>query len=228
MLGWPSMASAVGSGSWLSISQNIVGLLYEVIVDERFRHQLGQFYTPEDVVDVLTAFAIRDPNDLVLDPAAGGGSFPRSAYARKRTLGGSHERALAGIWGWGCEITAFAAELSTVTLATSDTHEAAAYPRVLLLDSFDLRPGLETPLEIPGILGRLIVPQAFDAVIGNPPYISYRHITNQDTILNALASDTDLALRSSAARVMHIYGSSFMRHVSFAKAAGLRSWSQPE
>jgi hypothetical protein len=56
---------------------------------------------------------------------------------------------------------------------------------VLLLDFFDLRPGLETPLEIPGILGRLIVPQAFDAVIGNPPYISYRHITNQDTILNA-------------------------------------------
>jgi hypothetical protein len=27
---------------------------------------------------------------------------------------------------------------------------------VLLLDFFDLRPGLETPLEIPGILGRLI------------------------------------------------------------------------
>jgi type I restriction-modification system DNA methylase subunit len=176
----------------LSISQNIVGLLYEVIVEERFRHQLGQFYTPEDVVDVLTTFAVREPGDLVLDPATGGGSFLRSAYVRKRALGATHESTLAEIWG--CEITAFAAELSTVTLATSDTHEAAAYPRVLLKDFFELRPGVETPLEIPGILGRLVAPTAFDAVIGNPPYISYRHITNQSAIVNALANDTNLAL----------------------------------
>src|SRR6202022_4220075 len=103
-----SLLEAVIQASWLSISQNIVGLLYEVIVEERFRHQLGQFYTPEDVVDVLTTFAIRDPNDLVLDPATGGGSFLRSAYARKRDFGANHARALADIWG--CEITAFAAE----------------------------------------------------------------------------------------------------------------------
>ncbi len=82
---WHLLLEAVVQASWLSISQNIGGLLYEVIVEERFRHQLGKFYTPEDVVDVLTAFAIRDPNDLVLDPATGGGSFLRSAYARKRT-----------------------------------------------------------------------------------------------------------------------------------------------
>ena len=189
---WHQLLEAVIQASWLSISQNIVGLLYEVIVEERFRHQLGQFYTPEDVVDILTTFAVRDPNDVILDPATGGESFLRSAYATKRSLGSTHERALADIWG--CEITAFAAELSTVTLATGDTHQAAAYPRVLLKDFFELRPGLETALEIPGILGRLVVPQTFDAVIGNPPYISYRHITNQEAILNALASDTDLVL----------------------------------
>jgi hypothetical protein len=88
-LAWHRLLEAVVQASWLSITQNIVGLLYEVIVEERFRHQLGQFYTPEDVVDVLTAFAIRDPNDLVLDPATGGGSFLRSAYARKRAFGAS-------------------------------------------------------------------------------------------------------------------------------------------
>lgn len=189
---WHHLLQSVSQASWLSISQNIVGLLYEVIVEERFRHHLGQFYTPEDVVDILTAFAVRDPKDLILDPATGGGSFLRSAYARKRALGATHERTLADIWG--CEITAFAAELSTVTLATSDTHQAAAYPRVLLRDFFELRPGLETPLEIPGVLGRLTVPLIFDAVVGNPPYISYRHITNQNAILNALASDTHLVL----------------------------------
>ncbi|WP_020467750.1 HsdM family class I SAM-dependent methyltransferase [Singulisphaera acidiphila] len=186
---WHQLLTTVKNVSWLSISQNIVGLLYEVIVEERFRHQLGQFYTPEDVVDLLTGFAIRAPGELVLDPATGGGSFLRSAYHRKRALGENHASALATIWG--CEITAFAAELSTVTLVTSDTHEPAAYPRVLLRDFFELRPGLETELEIPGELGRLKIPTEFDAVIGNPPYISYRRITNQPKILNALATARD-------------------------------------
>ena len=98
----------------------------------------------------------------------------------------SHESALATTWG--CEITAFAAELSTVTLATSDTTVPAAYPRVLLRDFFDLRPKLETDLEIPGEYGRLKIPEFFDAVIGNPPYISYRRLTNQAKIVNALAA----------------------------------------
>src|ERR1700730_8412237 len=76
----------------------------------------------------------------------------------------THERSLADIWG--CEITAFAPELSTVTLATSDTHEPAAYPRVLPRDFFALRPGLETSLEIPGIPGRLCVPQTCGESVG--------------------------------------------------------------
>ncbi len=182
---WHQLIASVKNVSWISISQNIVGLLYEVIVEERFRHQLGQFYTPEDVVDILTTFAIREPGDVTIDPASGGGSFLRSAYHRKRELGETHDSALRTLWG--CEITAFAAELSTVTLATSDTHEPAAYPRVLLRDFFDMKPGLKTELEIPGEAGKLKVPNFFDAVIGNPPYISYRRLTNQDKIVTCMA-----------------------------------------
>ncbi|MER8658467.1 N-6 DNA methylase [Mesorhizobium sp. M0847] len=224
---WSELLDAVSGASWLSISQNIVGLLYEVIVEERFRHQLGQFYTPEDVVDILTTFGVRGPGDLVLDPATGGGSFLRSAYARKRALGASHERTLSDIWG--SEITAFAAELSTVTLATSDTHEAAAYPRVLLKDFFELRPGLKTHLEIPGILGRLSIPDAFDAVVGNPPYISYRHLTNLDTIVNALAKDATLLLpkfsgKSDAYLWFIVHATSFLRQggrLAFVVSSGM-------
>ena len=60
---WQQLLATVKNVSWLSISQNIVGLRYEVIVEERFRHQLGQFYTPQDVVDILTTFAIKEPGD---------------------------------------------------------------------------------------------------------------------------------------------------------------------
>ncbi|HYI63508.1 MAG TPA: N-6 DNA methylase [Allosphingosinicella sp.] len=182
---WHRLLGAVESASWESISRNLVGFLYEVIVDEKFRHELGQFYTREDVVDILTTFAIREHTDLVLDPASGGGSFLRSAYVRKRALGATHEGTLAETWGF--EITAFAAELSTITLAASDPSEPAAYPRVLLTDFFDIRPGKLTDLAIPDLDGALRIPRSFDAVIGNPPYISYRRQTNQGTVLNALA-----------------------------------------
>jgi hypothetical protein len=183
---WGQLLDAIESASWTAINENLVGMLYEVIVDPVYRHELGQHYTREDVVDLLTTFAIREAGDVVMDPASGGGSFSRAAYRRKRMLGEAHESALATTWAF--EISAFAAELTTISLATVETAEPAAYPRVLLMDFFDTRPGLRTELEIPGISGTLSIPGEFDAVIGNPPYISYRHQHNQAKVLNALAT----------------------------------------
>lgn len=182
---WQDLVDRISSVSWSAISQNLVGFLYEAVVDPEFRHLLGQHYTPDDVVDFLAVFAIHDAGDLVLDPATGGGSFLRSAYTRKTLLGDTHEQALAEIWG--CELTAFAAELSTVSLATANTHEPAAYPRVVFRDFFELEPGMRTELQIPGIEGQLEVPKGFDAIIGNPPYISYRYQSNQEAVLRAMS-----------------------------------------
>ena len=183
---WNELMEAVNAVSWGSVERNLVGLLYEMIVDPVFRHELGQYYTREDVVDLLTTFAVREPSDIVLDPAAGGGSFLTAAYQRKRDLGEEHDNSLARVWG--IERTAFAAELSTVSLAVADAKAAAAYPRVALADFFDIRPGHSVPLDIPDEEGLAIAPTNVDAVIGNPPYISYRRIDNQDKIVNALAA----------------------------------------
>jgi len=182
---WYQLQEAVKSVSWVSISQNLIGFIYEIIVDPQFRHELGQFYTREDVVDILVTYGIEAADDCVLDPAAGGGSFLRSAYKRKRDLGHAHQDALSSIWAF--EITAFAAELSTLTLATADPSAPAAYPRVILRDFFEARPGLMTELRIPGDSSPLTIPERFDAIIGNPPYISYRRQTNQTLVLRALA-----------------------------------------
>jgi hypothetical protein len=181
---WQELFDTVSSVSWSAIERNLAGFLYEAIVDPEFRHLLGQHYTREDVVDLLVTFAVRAPGELVLDPAAGGGSFLRSVYDRKRRLGDTHEQALTETWG--CEITAFAAELSTISLATADTTEPAAYPRVILKDFFSLFPNNKTDLQIPGEPKPLTVPKEFDAVVGNPPYISYRHQTNQQAVARAL------------------------------------------
>jgi hypothetical protein len=181
---WQRLIQTVSSVSWSAISQNLTGFLYEAITEPEFRHLLGQHYTPEDVVDLLVTFAIRDASDVALDPASGGGSFARSLYSRKTALGDTHDQALAEIWGF--EIAVFAAELTTITLATADVHKPAAYPRVLLRDFFSVRPGESTELQIPGEPGTVQLPKTFDAVVGNPPYISYRRLTNQAVIEQAL------------------------------------------
>ena len=182
---WQALIDSISGVSWAAISQNLVGFLYEAIVDPTFRHLLGQHYTREDVVDLLVTYAVREAGEVVLDPATGGGSFLRSAYERKVALGDTHEQALAEIWG--CEIAAFAAELSTVSLATANTREPASYPRVILRDFFAVKPNLRTELQIPGDPEQLSFPAEFDAVIGNPPYISYRHQSNQKAVAAALA-----------------------------------------
>jgi hypothetical protein len=100
---------------------------------------------------------------------------------------------------------------------------------VLLRDFFEISPGLETVLEIPGVLGQLTVPKAFDAVIGNPPYISYRHITNQTAILRALASDTELTLpkfsgKSDAYLWFIVHATRFLKQggrLAFVVSAGM-------
>lgn len=186
---WVALLDAISGASWSAISHNLIGFLYEAIVDPEYRHALGQHYTHENVVDFLATFAVRSKTDAVLDPAAGGGSFLRSAYGRKRELRATHRDALAEVWG--CELSSFAAELSTVTLATADPAEPSAYPRVVVMDFFDLRPKLKTKLHVPDVAGPLRVPAHFDAVIGNPPYISYRHQTNQQAILRALSDLPD-------------------------------------
>jgi len=190
---WQRLVQSINAVSWAAISNNLVGFLYEAIVEAEYRHLLGQYYTAEDVVDILTTFAIRAPGDTAMDPAGGGGSFARSLYHRKRALGDTHEQALSEIWAF--DIAAFAAELTTITLATADTVEPAAYPRVLLRDFFSVRPGMKTELQIPGETGPLTVPKSFDAIVGNPPYISYRRQTNRSTIERALVqASRELAL----------------------------------
>lgn len=181
---WSALLEAIDGASWSAISHNLIGFLYEAIVDTDYRHALGQHYTQENLVDFLTAYSIVAKGDVVLDPAAGGGSFLRSAYGRKRALGATHHDALAQVWG--CELSSFAAELSTVTLATADPSEPSAYPRVVVTDFFDLRPKAKTKLELPDVAGPLKLPEYFDAVVGNPPYIAYRYQTNQAKILKAL------------------------------------------
>lgn len=177
---WRQLIEQLGRFDLSRLDYDVIGRIFERLIDPKERHKYGQYYTRPEVVDLINAFSIRSGEDIVLDPGCGGGTFLVRAYARKKRLAPrlAHPAILEGIYG--TDISPFAAHLSTINLATRDLIEEANYPRVARTDFFDLRAGeVFTRLPAPG--GReLPVPvPRFSAVVGNPPYVRQEDIETQ-------------------------------------------------
>lgn len=159
------------------LDYDVIGRIFERLIDPKERHKYGQYYTRPEVVDLINAFSIRAGDDVVLDPGCGGGTFLVRAYARKRWLAPrlDHAGLLEGVFG--TDISPFAAHLSTINLATRDLVEEANYPRVKRADFFDLSAGGEF-MRLPSSGGKerpVPVPR-FNAIVGNPPYVRQEDI----------------------------------------------------
>lgn len=116
----------------------------------------GGYYTSSELADWLCSWAIREPLDRVLEPSCGNGSFLAAATKRLSSVGANAAaigRQLRGVEIVGDEAAA-ARELlrGTVGARVADIVETG--------DFFAWWNGQPQP--------------AFDAVIGNPPFIRYQ------------------------------------------------------
>lgn len=187
------------------LDYDVIGRIFERLIDPKERHKYGQYYTRPEVVDLINAFAIRDGEGVVLDPGCGGGTFLVRAYARKRRLAPrlKHPTLLEGIFG--TDISPFAAHLSTINLATRDLVEDANYPRVTRRDFFDLRAGGEF-MRLPAPNGgeqRVPVPR-FTSIVGNPPYVRQEEI-GADAKRRYAATVRPVGLDASGRSDLHVY-----------------------
>jgi methylase of polypeptide subunit release factors len=128
----------------------------------------GQFYTAAEVADLVLGFCLRRPTDLLLDPSCGEGVFLLRAARYRRWLSDSGEIAGRGTL-WGVEIDAEAAGTAGAMLA-----EQGGYAHLLTEDFFTLGPG-QASAELDGRPTKL--PQAFDCIVGNPPYTRSEWLT---------------------------------------------------
>ena len=174
---WARLIQRIEEFDFSSLDFDVIGQLYERLVSSSERRRFGQFYTSPDVVDLINAFCIRRPDDRVLDPACGGGTFLVRAYSRKRALAQSfggppltHERLLGDIFG--IDVGAFPAQLSTINLAVRHLSDEANYPRVARASFFDAQAGIPLyDIPLTGDSVRSVALKEVDAVVGNPPYI---------------------------------------------------------
>lgn len=119
------------------------------------RKARGAFFTPSEISVYLTQWAIRRPEDVILEPSCGEACFLLNAGDQLKRLGAN-----AGAWRrqlHGIEIHKRSAETASRILTE---HQFAA--TITVRNFFD------------------VVPTAtYDAIIGNPPYVRYQNFAGE-------------------------------------------------
>jgi type I restriction-modification system DNA methylase subunit len=204
-----------------AFDNDVIGQIYQRIIPAEERHELGQYYTPPDVVDLITRITVRSGDDVVLDPGCGSGGFLVSAYQRLRDLKevGNHQQILDQIKG--IDINRFPAHLSAINLALQDLSQETRDVGVEINDFFLVEPTgrltFESGVGIAGTeegMGQIELGEV-DAVVGNPPYIRQEQIQDKDRCRRHLDRvGADLGKRSD------IYAYFFTHATRFLKERG--------
>lgn len=117
-----TLARRLARFDWSAVEHDVLKHLYESVIDERQRHQLGEYYTPDWLADLMVSELVADPlHDRVLDPACGSGTFlfhaVRRYLAAADSAGVENSEALAGVTGtvFGVDVHPVAVILARVT-----------------------------------------------------------------------------------------------------------------
>jgi len=170
------------------LGYDVIGRIFERLIPQDERHNLGQYFTNPDVVDLILKFCLHHEDDKILDPACGAGTFLVRAYQHKKVMNQykEHEEILETLWG--NDIAKFPAHLATINLAINDLSVDKNYPNIIQEDFFALL-SQEAGFELPekwrivraktlGVEDREVkYPRWFDAVVGNPPYTRQEEIS---------------------------------------------------
>jgi len=169
------------------LGYDVIGRIFEGLIPSNERHNLGQYFTSPDVVDLILGFCLHHEDNKILDPASGAGTFLVRAYQHKKLMNQykSHEDILETLWG--NDIAKFPAHLATINLALNDLGADKNYPNILQEDFFALLVGdngfdpekwRRVRAKTLGLQEReVIYPRWFDAVVGNPPYTRQEEIS---------------------------------------------------
>lgn len=118
------------------------------------RKERGAFFTPDEITRFVANWAIRAPDDLVLEPSAGDAAFLVAAVGRLRELTQNMD---ARPTVDGVEIHAHSARV-----AHQRVREAGGKAKIQHSDFFMIEPE-----------------PVYDTVIGNPPYIRYQDFSGE-------------------------------------------------
>jgi tRNA1(Val) A37 N6-methylase TrmN6 len=177
--------------------------IYESLISQVARRDLGQFATPEYIGDFLASWAVRDANDTVLDPGVGAGQLASRALDKKLELGA--ENPLSDITGVDVDETAVAMAATTLKLV-----DGTGSAKLHQTDFIEFSPrSFEN--------GEYSV-TSVDGIITNPPYSRHQVFDDdQKSRMNeivSLESGNDISLRTP------LYGYFLIHAAEFLESGG--------
>ena len=138
--------------------------------DQKLR---GGYYTPPPIAQFLARWAIRSGRDRVLEPSCGDGAFVEASARALLELGASPASMAELIVG--VETDADEAAKATARMAS-----ITALPSPVRVHVGDFFAYCEAHFIEHPLLGASLRPRrAFDAVVGNPPFVRYQNFPEQ-------------------------------------------------
>ncbi|MFM9876854.1 MAG: class I SAM-dependent DNA methyltransferase [Rhodoglobus sp.] len=153
------------------------------------RKERGAFFTPHALAKFMTGWAVRDRADRVLEPSCGDAIFLRSAGQRLAELGSSPPQ--------------------TSQLRGFDIHNDSLEDAARVLSGV----GLTAELIKGDFFGATARP-AYDAVVGNPPFIRFQGFAGESRRLandRAALSGVDLSGLASSWAAFVVHGATFLK-----------------
>lgn len=172
--------------------RDFLGDIYEKLIPTDERKALGEFYTPHIIAEFIVNAVVDNPEDIILDPACGTGTFLTAAYKYKKDLGDQeHQQIVDQLVG--VDVNRFAAHLAVINLARQNLEEKTERTNILINDFFELDGAEQHPLfsasadidsevmtdteareKVQAVNKRV---KNVDGVVANPPYISWTQIS---------------------------------------------------
>jgi type I restriction enzyme M protein len=166
------------------LPEDVIGELFEEIIDPEKRHLLGQYFTNEDLIDLILGFVVNDVNAVYADTTCGSGTFLIRIYDRLKYLSKQikHAELLDRIWGF--DIAKFPAELTTINLFKQDVSNFENFPRVRRTNIFDVNKGDSykfPPASANKTFSKVEIKlPEFSSIVGNFPFIRQEDIEKEE------------------------------------------------
>lgn len=208
------------------LGYEVIGRIFERLIPQSERHQMGQYFTNSDVVDIILKFCMLHEDDTVLDPSCGAGTFLVRAYQHKKLMNPRliHENILEKLWG--NDIAKFPAHLATINLAIKNLGVDQNYPNILQEDFFAVHVGEEGfdpdtwRKKRAKTLGKdereILYPRWFNCIVGNPPY------TRQEEMSEISPQDNEYKESLIKKAVMDLKGENKLADIG--KRAGIHAY----
>ncbi len=167
------------------------------------KKRIGAYYTPERAARILSAWAIQSPSDKVLEPSFGRCGFLQAVVDQLEVRG--CEELIHNVHGYDIDSGAFEGPYESLV------QENGAG------DQFQERDFLEArPVDLEG--------RKFNVVIGNPPYVSYHNMEEEQREAAVQAvRESDFSLDRKAS----LWAYFVLHALAFLKEGGRVAWVLP-